>query len=53
MDEKITIDKSVLDNIINYIGSKPYIEVAMLLNSLSDSIRANRTPDTTQPEEKK
>jgi hypothetical protein len=39
MNEKISIDVSVLNAVLGYLGSRPYQEVFQLINAIQDAVK--------------
>ena len=48
---RISIEKNLAENLLNYLTTKPYVEVWQLIGALQQDIKPVPEPGQTHPEE--
>lgn len=44
MPESINLPVSIINNVLQYLGNKPYVETAQLIQSIQDAAKDQLTP---------
>lgn len=48
---RVSIEKNLAENLLNYLTTKPYVEVWQLIGALQQDIKPAPEPGQTQPAE--